>query len=101
MSQTAQSMSAQAPNGTRITPDAAMLRSFAEQGYLIFRNVVPKEKLGHLRDRLFEEYDRSRTSGVLFDGGGGISGHLNCFPGEESRFVYDVVRERGLLDVVK
>ena len=30
-----------------------------------------------------------------------ISGHLNSFPGEESRFVYDALVEHGIVDLVK
>jgi len=37
----------------------------------------------------------------LFSGGGVISGHLNCFPGEESRFVYETLRDFGVIDLVR
>ena len=30
-----------------------------------------------------------------------MSGHLNCFPGEGSRFVYDELSERGVVDLVR
>jgi hypothetical protein len=100
MAQTVQPLDMPSDSRT-ISPDPALLRSFAEQGYLIFRNVIPKDRLNTQRDRLFEEYELAKKSGALFNGGGGISGHLNCFPGEESRFVYETVRERGVLDVVK
>jgi hypothetical protein len=85
----------------KIVPDDEMLRSFAEHGYLVFRDVISKDGLSALRDRIFQEYDRAKSSGSLFNGGGGLSGHLNCFPGEESRWVYEAMFENGVLDVVK
>ena len=42
-----------------------------------------------------------RASGALFKGGGTIIGHLNCFPGERSRFIYDRIEEYGIVDVAK
>jgi hypothetical protein len=74
---------------------------FAENGYAIFRNVVSKEKLSALRARIFDEFERAQRSGTLFAGGGRVSGHLNCYPGEEARFAYDVLEERGILAFAK
>ena len=87
MAVTAELHQAQSPAGTTGSLDVEKLKQmFAEDGYLIFRNVVSKEQLSALRARIAEEFDRSRQSGRLFSGGGLISGHLNCFPGEGSRF---------------
>jgi hypothetical protein len=80
---------------------AKITRDYAENGYAIFPGVVSKEKLSHLRDRLMEEFQRAKTTGGLFDGGGILTGHLNCFPGEESRFAYDRLVEAGIIDVIK
>ena len=44
---------------------------------------------------------RQRSSGELFKGGGTVSGHLNCFPGARSRFVYETIEERGIVDVAR
>jgi hypothetical protein len=53
---------------TRVSPDAAtkstfsqeeiekLLQSFAEDGYLVFRDVVSKERLSHLGARFLEEF---------------------------------------------
>ena len=30
-----------------------------------------------------------------------LSGHLNCFPGERARFVYDEIAEFGIVDLVR
>jgi hypothetical protein len=39
-------------------------------------------------------------SGTLFTGGGNWSGHLNCFPGEGSRFVFQQLERRGIFQLV-
>ncbi len=77
------------------------LRELAEKGYLVFPGLVSKETLSQLRNAIIDEFERSKRSGSLFAGGGLISGHLNCFPGEGSRFAYETVRAAGLLDLIK
>jgi hypothetical protein len=63
--------------------------------------VVPKGRLSDLRTKILDEFERAQRSGSLFSGGGLITGHLNSFPGEESRFAYDAVREHGIVDVIQ
>src|SRR5262249_34390201 len=75
--------------------------TFAETGFLIFRDVVAKERLTALASRVLEEFDRVRRSAQLFSGGGTISGHVNCFPGEEVRFIYQTLVERGIVQVIQ
>jgi hypothetical protein len=74
---------------------------FAENGYAVFKNVVSKEKLSALRTRIIDEFERAQRSGDLFAGGGRVSGHLNCYPGEEARFAYESLQERGILAFAK
>jgi hypothetical protein len=76
-------------------------RFFAENGYAIFRDVVPKDQLARLHARVADAYEAGKADGTLFSGGGQMSGHLNCFPGEESRFVYEALERRGILDLLK
>jgi hypothetical protein len=76
-------------------------REFAQKGYVLFKNVVSRDKLSRLRDRIFEELDVAKRSNALFAGGGQLSGHLNCFTGEESRFIYDEVEAYGIIDFVR
>jgi ectoine hydroxylase-related dioxygenase (phytanoyl-CoA dioxygenase family) len=76
-------------------------QSFARNGYVVFRNVVSKQTLTHLHARIIEEYERAKESGTLFAGGGTISGHINCSPGEEARPIYEELEQRGIIDVVK
>ena len=85
-----------------VTPDIEQLKPrFAEDGYVVIRNVVPREQLSQLHGRLLGVFEEMKKSGRLFSGGGLISGHLNSFPGEESRFAYDALVEHGIIDLVK
>ncbi len=75
--------------------------SFERDGYVTLPNVVSKSRLGALTEELRGEYNRARAKGELFSGGGTISGHLNCFPGAQSRFVYDELEQYGVFDLVR
>src|SRR3954467_4418659 len=75
--------------------------AFAREGYVTLPNVVSKSRLAGLTEQLRGEYTRARTAGELFSGGGTISGHLNCFPGAQSRFVYDELDQYGVFDFVR
>ncbi len=75
--------------------------SFAREGYVKLENVVSKSKLAALTAELRGEYARVRANGELFSGGGTISGHLNCFPGAGSRFVYEELEQYGVFDFVR
>jgi hypothetical protein len=79
----------------------SLRKHFAERGYFIVPGVVPRDALSYLRSRIVDEFESAKKSGALFSGGGGISGHLNCFPGEESRFAYDAVAGHGILDLIR
>jgi ectoine hydroxylase-related dioxygenase (phytanoyl-CoA dioxygenase family) len=76
-------------------------RHLADDGYAVVRDVVSKDKLADLAASLTDEYERRKRSGELFQGGGSLSGHLNCFPGEQSRFVYDDLRDYGITELAR
>lgn len=76
-------------------------KAFAEDGYLIFPGVVSPELLRTLHQRLSDAFEESKRSGQLFAGGGTISGHLNCSPGEAARFAYEALEAHGIIDLVK
>jgi len=75
--------------------------AFVSEGFAILPNVVSRQRLAEFRDELTEEFARAKRTGELFVGGGTVSGHLNCFPGEQSRFVYDSLRDYGIIDLVR
>jgi ectoine hydroxylase-related dioxygenase (phytanoyl-CoA dioxygenase family) len=76
-------------------------QAYASDGYFVIRNVVSPERLTELHKALTQEFEASWKSGVLFSGGGQLSGHLNCFPGAGARFAYDTLQERGIIDLLK
>jgi Phytanoyl-CoA dioxygenase (PhyH) len=67
-----------------------------EDGYCVIPDVVSKDRLTEFNQRIIAAYRRSKK----FHGGGSISGHLNCFPGEISKFIYDEMRGHGICDAV-
>ena len=101
--QSGQNVRADGSIAPALTPEGIgqATRSFAEAGYVVLRDVVPKDKLAALHTDLMTEFDSQSRAGRLFSGGGLISGHLNCFPGEQSRFAYDAIKAHGVIDLVK
>ncbi|RUP10149.1 phytanoyl-CoA dioxygenase family protein [Hyphomicrobium sp.] len=75
--------------------------AFARDGYFVIRNVVSPERLAELHKSLEQEFEAATKSGALFSGGGLRSGHLNCFPGQAGRFVYDTLQDKGIIDLIK
>lgn len=75
-------------------------RTLDDVGYVVVRDVVGRDRLARLADELLAEFARLTADGSLFEGGGRRSGHLNCFPGQRARFVYDEIRESGLVDLI-
>lgn len=65
-------------------------------GYMVMRGVVPAPLVAEFAEFLLAEYDRAEK----FTGGGTYSGHLNCFPGERSRFFYDAIEQYGIVDAI-
>lgn len=83
------------------TPDVeAFRRGLDDDGFVVFRDVVSKERLSELNTDLQAAFERMRNSGELFAGGGSLSGHLNCFPGRRSSFVYKELEQFGIVDLV-
>jgi hypothetical protein len=76
-------------------------RAYADEGYCIFRDVVPKELLARHGKNIVAEFDRAKRESTLFAGGGLISGHLNYYPGEDARPVHDALERRGIIDFVR
>jgi ectoine hydroxylase-related dioxygenase (phytanoyl-CoA dioxygenase family) len=88
--------------GTLSQVDIDQLRSqLADDGYAVVRDVISKDKLADLTASLTDEYERRQRSGELFQGGGSLSGHLNCFPGVQSRFVFDELRDYGITELAR
>ena len=78
-----------------------LLEQIETEGYAVLRGVVSKDKLEDLHSFILDEYARARDAGELFEGGGTLTGHLNCYPGERARFVYDEIRDHGIVELAR
>ncbi|HYP87398.1 MAG TPA: phytanoyl-CoA dioxygenase family protein [Polyangiaceae bacterium] len=79
----------------------SLRRNFADEGYIVLRGVISKPELATIQRRLTEEFDAWKKSNESFRGGGMLSGHLNCYPGELARGVYDELQTTGMLDLAR
>lgn len=77
------------------------LAHFAENGFFVLKNVVPKRELAALADELFAAFAAAMRRGGLFTGGGLMAGHINCSPGEPSRFAFDALQSHGVVKLVR
>ena len=75
--------------------------TFERDGYVVLPGIVSKTKLADLTQKLRSEFARAKENGDLFSGGGTITGHLNCFPGAELRFVYEELEQKGIFDLIR
>jgi ectoine hydroxylase-related dioxygenase (phytanoyl-CoA dioxygenase family) len=66
-------------------------------GYTTIRTVVSKDKLSSFTAELARAYERDGG----FTGGGSLSGHLNCFPGESARFIMNELEDKGICEAVR
>lgn len=73
------------------------MQELAENGYSVIRAAVAREPLAELTARLASAYERSEK----FKGGGMIHGHINCYPGEAARFVYDQLADSGVVEAIR
>jgi Phytanoyl-CoA dioxygenase (PhyH) len=76
-------------------------RALDDDGYVVLRGVVSKERLADFGRTIFDEFDRQNAAGALFEGGGLISGHLNCVPGSTARFAFDDIVDGGIVELVR
>lgn len=76
-------------------------RLFERDGYLHVPGAVDPQRLSAWTREVRAAYREQVSRGVMFSGGGNWSGHLNCFPGEASRFVYRELEARGIFELVQ
>jgi hypothetical protein len=89
-----------APNMGGVT-HALSRRLFERDGYLLVPGVVEREPLSRWTRDVRAAWRERVRRGDMFAGGGNWSGHLNCFPGEASRFVHRQLEARGVIDLVQ
>ncbi len=92
--------SSDAPSSSAESFDAER-HCFEREGCLIFDGVVAREPLAALTDEIRAAWTQEVSNGAMFAGGGNLSGHLNCFPGEASRFVYQALKARGIFEIAR
>jgi hypothetical protein len=63
--------------------------------------IVDPVGLSRLTREIASAWREQVKSDAMFAGGGNLSGHLNCFPGETSRFVYQELEQRGIFELVR
>jgi len=87
----------------RLTPAEieTLKKSFAENGYIVLKNVISREGLAQLAAKMQAEFESQLRSGRMFNGGGLVSGHLNATPGEEGRFGYEALKAHGVIDLIR
>jgi hypothetical protein len=76
-------------------------REFARNGFVVLRGIVSRQRLAELHAELGSRFHDAVASGALFSGGGQLSGHLNCFPGDGARFAYDTLEQQGIIELIK
>jgi hypothetical protein len=76
-------------------------RGLDDDGFVVIPGVVDKARLAEFDRNLQDDFQRVKEQDGLFEGGGVLSGHLNCFPGEQSRFVWEEISARGIVDLVR
>lgn len=74
-------------------------REFAEEGYLVLRGVISKPALANVQAQLTEAFAGWQKSTESFQGGGLLSGHLNCYPGQVARGIFDELHDRGVFEL--
>lgn len=95
------SQEAQAARRFSPTELGEMRKSFEREGYFVIPGLIPTAFLKDIHQHLSVAFTEMEAEGALFSGGGRLSGHLNCFPGKESRFIYDTLEAAGLLDLIR
>lgn len=73
-----------------------MQRCIETAGFFVIPGVVSRDRIAAFNTEILAEYEAAEK----FAGGGSYTGHLNCFPGEASRFFYDEIAAAGLVDAV-
>jgi ectoine hydroxylase-related dioxygenase (phytanoyl-CoA dioxygenase family) len=87
-------------SGSATSESLSHLRErFEAEGYLLFENVVGRDALAALSRAIIGRFRADTASGAMFVGGGNVSGHLNCYPGTGSRFVYEALEARGIFEL--
>lgn len=87
------------------TPSKATLdfprlqREFAEEGFIVLPGMISKPALAAVQAQLTDAFAVWKKSTESFQGGGLLSGHLNCYPGEAARGIFTELHESGVFEL--
>jgi hypothetical protein len=79
----------------------ALTRALTDDGYFVLPGAISKGETEAVQARLTQGFEAWKGGSARFQGGGLMSGHLNCYPGEAARGVHQEMREIGLLDALQ
>jgi len=77
----------------------ALKRDFAEDGYIVLRGVVSRPEAKSVAEHLSAEFEQWRKGAESFQGGGQLSGHLNCYPGLIAKSVVQQLERAGVVEL--
>ncbi len=80
---------------------AELKRAFDADGYLVLRGAVASAGLQKMQQKLSIEFQAWKDSSASFRGGGQLSGHLNCYPGELAREVVEELRAKSIFELAQ
>jgi hypothetical protein len=73
-----------------------VIAQLESDGYALLSGIVSVDRLTEFADEILAAYEELDP----FRGGGSISGHLNCYPGEASRFILTELETAGICDLI-
>ena len=79
-----------------LAPTPQRREAWARDKFFIVRNLLPKEPLVALAEKTLAEYGQRPAQPL----GGSLSGHINFSTGEFGRQIAQMMRDRGLIDLI-
>jgi hypothetical protein len=79
----------------------ATKRAFTEDGYFVLPSCISQAECESVEKRMFEAFDDWKRGSERFQGGGLLSGHLNCYPGVVARGVMNELKDNGTLEMLQ
>lgn len=101
MTQASPPASSSSPANAARFDTAALGRALKEDGYFVLPGLISQAELQAVEKRLASEFQQWSSSSQKFQGGGLLSGHLNCYPGEVARGTMNELIASGALDMLQ
>lgn len=75
--------------------------TWAREGYLFLPDAMPKDLLANLRSEIVGAFAEASKDFAKNRIGGTLHGHLNCFPGEQTKAFADKVESLGIKQIME